>query len=216
MDLRAFLEFDPGFGLIEADCETVVECFVGWQNLILAKWEMFVEGRQCADGFPAAVQSLRPRASPVTTKFLFWSVGRNWTIYLDNGGAQTNASGVMQELSRRMGVISMRCLVAAELKNVETKQIAQYPAVILEVFKSGAELRHIFAAKDGAAWRFGQAGAPFSFESQESYSHRKIADRFTEVMLFDYLAGLGVPVDGGNDRDIGFVVEKGGRLPKKP
>ena len=53
-------------------------------------------------------------------------------------------------------------------------------------------VRAISLVRDGARWRLDLTGTPQDFEDIEAYSRRKVADRFTDEMLIDYAAALGL------------------------
>ncbi|UEA60031.1 hypothetical protein LK459_03875 [Gordonia otitidis] len=61
--------------------------------------------------------------------------------------------------------------------------------------------------QDGARWRFEQQGEPLPFEDTSAYQRRRVKDRFTEQMLLDFAAHLGLfPMDEDFYADHGVLV----------
>jgi hypothetical protein len=53
-------------------------------------------------------------------------------------------------------------------------------------------VRIISVVQDGGRWRFDADGTVQDFEDVEAYGRRRIAERFTDTMLADYAAALGL------------------------
>ncbi len=67
--------------------------------------------------------------------------------------------------------------------------------------------RGVAVGQDGARWRFEQQGEPLPFEDTSAYQRRRVKDRFTEQMLLDFAAHLGLfPMDEDFYADHGVLV----------
>lgn len=211
-----FGKFSSSFGLVKSPGKLVAESFLAWQNEILREWgfELKLEVRQ--EKLDDALGALFPRTAPIVTKYLFWPLNESWTLYFDNGVNGTDA-GPPNVLSSRLGVDAMRVVMADEILNPSSGQIAQYRATILEYHSRGVEQRHIFVANDGGKWKFGESGEPFPFENTAAYKAKSIKDRFTNAMLLGYLKELGAGIS--NDQSVHaehgpcYLLTKHGKMP---
>lgn len=216
MNAVDFGKFSSSFGLVQGPSKLVADSFLAWQQEILREWgfELKLEVRQGNLG--ETLTALYPRTAPIVTKYLFWPLSEDWTLYFDNGASGTDA-GPPSVLSARLGVDAMRVVMADETANPASGQITQYRATILECYSKGVELRHIFVANDGGKWKFGESGEPFQFEDTAAYKVRSIKDRFTNAMLLGYLKELGVDLNDGHsalaENGPGYLLTKHGKMP---
>jgi hypothetical protein len=187
--------------------------FLSWQQNILQKWGFKLEMTEREAPLGEALKALRPLTAPIVTRYLFWPVDEDWTLYFDNGAQGTDA-GPPSVLSSRLGVGAMRVVMADEVTDPDSGQVRRYRATILECYSGGVERRHIFVVNDGGKWKFGQSGEPFAFEDTAAYNARSISDRFTNAMLLDYLKKLGVDLAGEPSSPAkGYLLEKQGEMP---
>ena len=169
------------FGFIHAPIEQVVKDLKVWS---FSNGIEYVQTK-IATSLPEAFESLLP-LSHSKMRELFIATKSEWTACFKNGIQGSDPSTDMSQLSKRMGVMSMRVC--------STPLGAKYPAVILEVYApeslGGNQYNHrrsIAAANDGGKWVFEQSGEPFPFENIEAYGRTKKKDRFTREMLCEYL-----------------------------
>jgi hypothetical protein len=66
---------------------------------------------------------------------------------------------------------------------------------------------------DGGRWDFSAEGNPLPFEAMAAYGRRRIRDRFTAEMLYDYLEALGVPFNTDPDWSNAILVQ--GKLSRR-
>lgn len=216
MNVVDFGKFSSSFGLVQAPSDLVAESFFIWQQEILRQWGFELKLQVREGKLDDALNALCPRTAPIVTKYLFWPVNENWTLYFDNGVNGTDA-GPPSVLSSRLGVDAMRVVIADEILNPSSGQIMQYRATILEYYSRGVEQRHIFVANDGGKWKFGESGEPFPFENTAAYKARSVKDRFTNAMLLNYLKELGADISNGHfalaEHGSGYLLTKHGRMP---
>lgn len=211
MNVVSFGKFSSSFGLIKGPAKSVAESFLEWQQNILREWGFRLEMTERPGELSAALNALYPRTTPIATRYLFWPLDKDWTLYFDNGVNGSDA-GPPSVLSSRLGVDAMRVVMADESVDPTSGQVTQYAATILEYYVSGVERRHIFAANDGGKWKFGESGEPFSFENTSQYKVRAIKDRFTNLMLLGYLKELGVDLSDVGDGP-SYLLTKHGKMP---
>lgn len=216
MSVVNFGKFSNSFGLIKGPSEIVATSFLAWQQEILRAWGFELKMESLQENFDSALHLLSPRTAPIATKYLFWPLDENWTLYFDNGAGGTDA-GPPCVLSSRIGVDSIRVVVADETVDSRSGKVAQYGATILEYYCNGVERRHIFAANDGGKWKFGEFGDPFPFENTAAYKAKSIKDRLTNAMLLGYLKDLDVKLDNARmplDVNVaGYLLTKYGKMP---
>ena len=149
-----------------------------------------------------AVALLKPGGE--RTRLLCVPVG-HWTALLSNGPLGTDVGVLPSHAARALGCRALRV--------VNVDDTAMYPARLLEVYGPDgtpplADERSIVAANDGGRWVFETSGEAYPFEDQSAYTRRRKASRFTSDMVFDYLRGLGVPIDEDPDWAAAVVVER--------
>lgn len=116
-----------------------------------------------------------------------------WTAVLTDGPTGTDLGMVPSLVARELNAVAVRATAT-------DPSTGRFSATILEVFDPAVRdllrcRRSIAAADDGGRWTFEQFGPPFEFERVDAYERRRVRDRFTAAMLFEYLAALGVPSD---------------------
>jgi hypothetical protein len=209
-------KFSSSFGLVQSPAHLVAESFLTWQQGILREWGFGLDMVEYPGTLGEALNELYPRTAPIVTKYLFWPLDKNWTLYFDNGVNGTDA-GPPGILSSRLKVNAIRVGMADEAINRTSGQVTQYRATIFEYYTDGIERRHVFAANDGGKWKFGESGEPFPFEKTEAYKVSPIRDRFTNAMLLEYLEKLGANlIDGHSSSAVegqGYLLTKHGKMP---
>jgi hypothetical protein len=182
-------------GFLSAPPEKAAGAFQHWQNSLLAGRNIELQHESIEGSIESMLQRLAPLTSPVPTKFLFIPTASCWTAFVSNSWRGTDASGSMSVLAKLLDCTALRVLcVNHTLPTKVTKEArGQYGATIFEVYSvDGSVRRTIYAANDGGKWKFGQSGEPFNFENQSAYKTTKVRDRFTQEMLKQNLAGLGL------------------------
>jgi|GEM_PF-5564356 len=216
MIISALGKFSDSFGLVQSPAKLVAESFLAWQQGILREWGFEVDMAEYPGALDEALNALYPRTAPIVTKYLFWPLNKNWTLYFDNGVLGTDA-GPPSVLSSRLKVDAIRVVMADEVVNQASGQVMQYRATILEYYSEGIERRHVFVANDGGKWKFGEFGEPFPFEMTEVYKVRSIKERFTNIMLVEYLKKLGANLTechfSSAENGPGYLLKKRGKMP---
>lgn len=216
MNVSEFGKFGAAFGLIRSPCERVALEFKEWQHGFLEQWGFELRSAPISGSINDVIKALLPRTAPIVTKYLFWPLTPEWTLYFDNGvnGTDPGAIGV---LASRFNTDAIRVGIAEEVVEPSTGRIKQYGATIFEYHSGEVERRHVFSANDGGKWKFGQAGEPFPFECLDAYKARSIQERFTKSMLLQYLKELGLDLDGSiscpSAYSQGYLLTKHGRMP---
>lgn len=115
---------------------------------------------------------------------------------LNNGRSGTDVGMIPSIATRKLDCLAVRAVAIDD-------QADRYGATILEVYDPAVDnllrcRRTISAANDGGKWRFDQSGDPFLFEDTGALCNRRIRDRFTPLMLHNYLDQLDVPPFANN------------------
>lgn len=217
MHVKQFGSFAVQFGLIKASCEMVSQGFLDWQMAFLPEYGMRLAAAPIAGTISDALQNLLPRTAPIATKYLFWPLSENWTLYFDNGRLGTDASPP-SVLASRLHTDGIRISLADHAVDQSTKKVLQYGATIFEYFENTSLRRRVFAANDGGKWVFGQEGAAFGFEDENSYKERLVRDRFSKTLLLHYLQEVGASLDGTTHSPFenrpGKLIVKLGKMPR--
>ncbi len=205
---------------LECDAKAAADAFQEWQCPIQSARGVRLNSREVLGDFPARIANLLPLTSHEARRILFIPTGSKWTAYLDNGWQGTDISAVSY-LSRKMGCRAVRAVsVPHTMRKTPTGELGRYGVTIFELYSAETNgssplniRRSISAANDGGRWRFDSNGEPLDFERPEWYKARQIRDRFTPVMLDDYLRHFGIQFfspDFYNVAQPAFLISKEG------
>ena len=217
MHVRQFGTFGKQFGLIKGGCEMVSQGFLDWQMTFLPEYGMRLTAEPIAATISDALRKLLPRTVPIVTRYLFWPLNKEWTLYFDNGRLGTDASppSVLASLLHTDGI---RISLADHAVDLNSKHVLLYGATIFEYFENVTARRSVFVANDGGKWVFRQEGIAFPFEDESSYRVRQVRDRFPKTLLLQYLQKLGASLDGTETSTLepgpGRLIVKAGRMPR--
>lgn len=218
LHLQQFGSFGVQFGLIKGSCEAVSQGFLDWQLTILRENGMRLTPTAIEGTIGDALHSLLPRTAPIATKYLFWPLNEEWTLYFDNGRLGTDVSPPCV-LASRLHTDGIRISLADHAVDQNSEQVLQYGATIFEYFENATVRRSIFAANDGGKWVFGQTGPAFPFEDENSYRARLVRDRFPRTLLLHYLQELNASLDGTRtsffEHGPGKLFVKSGQMPRE-
>lgn len=216
MQLRDFGSFARQFGLVKGSCEAVSQGFIDWQRGILPVAGHTLTAMPMAGPISGALQTLLPRTAPIITRYLFWPLNEEWTLYFDNGRPGTDASPPCV-LASRLHTEGIRITLADHKVDRSSKKVLQYGGTIFEYFENKNVRRSVFAVNDGGKWVFGQDGTAFDFEDESAYSAHLVRDRLPASLLLSYLDKLNANLDGSKSSSIengpGKLLVKSGRMP---
>jgi hypothetical protein len=182
-----------GWGFLEAPPEAVLNAYVSWQKRILQSVKAAPLDLPLAD----ALRKLEPLDTG-SQRVLFLSTRSQWTACFDNGVKGGNPATFVGELAER---IKCRGIVCGSVPNTLTKRDMQkagtWGAVKFTLFAPEPREflnieRSVSVINDVRGWTFNSAGTVQPFEQVERYAARKIADRFTPLMLEEYCRAFGI------------------------
>jgi hypothetical protein len=190
--------------------------FLDWQTASLREYGMRLTPAAIEGTISDALHHLLPRTAPIATRYLFWPLNEEWTLYFDNGHPGTDASPPCV-LASRLHTDGIRVSLADHTVDPSSKQVLQYGATIFEYFENATARRSVFSANDGGKWVFGQTGAAFPFEDENSYRARLVRKRFPKTLLLHYLQELNASLDGTRQSPFehgpGKLLVKSGKMP---
>ncbi len=181
------------WGFVEAPVEAVNNSYVSWQKKILQSAKVSSINLPLAE----ALRHLEPLDNG-SQRVLFLSTRSNWTACFDNGVKGGNPFTFVGELAERLQTRGVAC---ASIPNTLTKSDRGKPgtwgAVKFTLF--GSEKRQylnveraLSVINDVRGWKFNSSGTIQSFEQEDRYTAKRIADRFTPEMLEEYCRALGI------------------------
>lgn len=189
------LKFGPvGFciGFLELRIDEARDAFVSWKRSIHDS----VITDQCSGDIASLIHNLEPLTMPPRRALLLGTTSR-WVAYLDNGILGTDASGPIGHLSR---TLKCRGVIATSIPHTKSEQNksqkGSYGAVQFELYGPESDnplgcIRSVGVTFD-SGWHFSANGTAQPFEDVSRYHEKRIATRFTEAMLLDYAAALGI------------------------
>jgi hypothetical protein len=136
---------------------------------------------QVAELLVPGVSSSRAKA------LLAWN---DWTLMLTGGPLGTDPGLIPSRAAGRLGVLAISATANPGPDNEATALEVFDP----EVTTNGCLRRSIAVVRE-SSWRFHEWGERFPFEQPEFYDERSKRERFTPVLLDDYLTFLGAPRD---------------------
>lgn len=166
-------------GLLHSDVWEVVDAFGTWQAQ-LGRSPRAVELN--TQSFDQSLLCILPLTLGERRRWLFAKVGE-WTVVFDNGARGSDPLGLLMVVGKALSCTTV-------IAGVDLPEGLVYPATSLSIFEQPGSLsptRYVAAVDDGGSWRFDSTGEPLAFEDVERYDKRKIRDRFTPLMLDDYL-----------------------------
>lgn len=192
VDEHAPVVFRMGF--LDASLDASSDAFVRWKSSLYDSVEV---SQVAPDGLIKHAARLEPLTLP-PRRSLFVATRSAWTAYLDNSILGTDAIGPVCHLSDVLGCrgVLLTC-VPHTLRGDFGRAKGTYGAVQFELYGPGADnplgcVRSVSATYDGGRWRFEANGSMQAFEDIDSYSRRRISDRFTPKLLADYARALGI------------------------
>ncbi len=165
-----------------------IQCPIERAVTELSNWHAAIDIEYLVRNFGSLKASFEflPPLSTEKQRKLFIPTESGWTAFMQSGIDGSDPFPTMSELSRRLGVLSMRVCA--------TQSDATWPSVIWEVYApsnlGGNPLGHrrsIAASNDGGRWTFSSIGEPYPFEQVDAYSRPRKRDRFTRELLDLYL-----------------------------
>ncbi|WP_262031141.1 hypothetical protein [Microvirga sp. Mcv34] len=168
------------FGLIKASPQEAADAYIKWQKPLARKYGKCLKVETISSDLDPALENLLP-INPSANRHLFFPCRNGWSVLFENGFQGTDNTPVCM-LAKLMPAFTMRVVETSSLPTFH------YPATILDIYESDTwPKRSIAAMDDGGSWIFPQAGEPFAFENLEQYKLKNIRDRFTPILLRQYL-----------------------------
>jgi hypothetical protein len=180
-------------GFLRAPLDLAAHGLLAWRREIYGS----AESISLSGGLEDNVFSLEPLTGGVRPRELVVSTANpEWTALFDcgvQGGDPTTTIGYLARTLKVQGVV----VVAIRDVPATAGHPQQFGARQLEMFAPIATeflnyVRIISVVQDGGRWRFDADGTVQDFEDVEAYGRRRIAERFTDTMLADYAAALGL------------------------
>ncbi len=177
-------------GWFHSSADTVADWLTG-------RWGL--ARRKCATDFNGLEALLEK--SPILRRRVLLPAG-DWTAMLTDGPLGTDLGGLPSVFAREFGLTAVRAVCSPD-------GLGRSGARIFAAFGvSGASSeRHVFVAKDGGKWKFGQFGVPFTFEDTIAYGDVIVPNRLTESSVHRYLKALGIPLAADIQLDDLIAVE---------
>ena len=212
---------------IEGGVDEVVDAWMGWRGrgtLIRTGYPM--RARPIRGDLEQQLQQLLPFVSPMSRKTLFTPTadpipaaavpGGPWVCILNDnwvaGGAKDSAGGLAPRGFRAITVESSPSSLDVE-KNIGfygLHRLGVYWHDPTKKFEIGGRSIGVAQFENIRTWNFVDHGEPLPFEDAHHYTAKKVQDRFTQEMLIQYCAALGLrPFDAdfyAPDR-VGVLIE---------
>jgi len=172
-------------GFLERDVDAVVRADTAW----CAGIGRFSH-RAVAGDLGAMLGELEPLSGPLTRR-LWVQTNSGWTAYFDNSIIGSDPYGPICYLSRQLGCRGLTISCCPDIRGVCYGQTRfdLYGQEPVNVFNC---TRSVGATNDGGRWSWDIVGEPLAFEETETYSRKRIKDRFAPELAVRYCSALGV------------------------
>lgn len=87
--------------------------FLDWQMTFLPERGMRLAEEPIAGTISDALRKLLPRTVPIVTRYLFWPLNEEWTLYFDNGRLGASQASVLAAKLRRLSCRDCLCVGCA-------------------------------------------------------------------------------------------------------
>jgi hypothetical protein len=168
----------------------------------LERWRKYlykqVRASHRREGFPDVLRALEPLIAGARPRELLVSAGE-WTAYFDCLLAGTDPIGPVSQLCLQLKCHGLAIAAVPHTFRLKGIRRGRMGGVKFELF--GPErtnalnyIRSVATIYDGNRWVFDSDGTVQPYEELDSYSKRRVRDRFTSDMLERYCQALGLDV----------------------
>lgn len=202
MELKALLDnrFAPitfRFGFVDCPFPRFSDAFVSWRKKLDAKFGTHAEMTHFSAPLDVALLRLEPLTDP-QDRYLLAETRSDWSAIFANGLRINDVFSPVSYLAEVLGCRGLEVSCTPDRSAVPTKDIIRpYGATTFSLYGPQKtdwlnRIRRISAHNEGDHWVFQAEGEIQPYERVEQYKKRKIADRFTPVMLESYCGALGI------------------------
>jgi len=152
------------------------------------------------------LQELEPLSGPMT-RALWVETKSEWTAYFDNSIGGSDPYGSISYISRLLSCRGVTVSCFPDIKEQSSGQM-RFDLWGQEPVDAFHCTRSIAATREDDTWSWDVAGMPLSFEKMETYSRKRIKDRFPPELAIQYCLAVGVnPFDESFYAQSGVIVE---------
>jgi hypothetical protein len=188
-------------GFLDRDLERIVNVDTNWRSTI-----GHYAFRPVVGDLGTMLSELEPLSAP-TRRALWVETKSNWTAYFDNTIDGSDPYGPIAYLSRLLSCrgVTISCCPDIEAHAYGQTRFDLWGQEPVDAFHC---TRSIGATHDGDRWSWDVVGEPLPFERMETYSRKRIKDRFPDELAKQYCLALGVnPYDDSFYGQSGVLVE---------
>lgn len=176
----AYLPFTEPIWFINASFDRVSEATREWLDGLGGRTYKTLD-----EPLPTMLGRLEPWAMPSWKQLLVATSADEWTAVFSQG----SDIGTSNVIGSRLNCLNFRSSHQRHI--TRNKEIVSYGDTSLWI-KSGADYLRAVQASFQSRWDWDISGEPLPFENLESYTAKKISDRFPLNLLNDYCRALGV------------------------
>ena len=167
----------------------------------LRDWRERIHGTATATALAGTLERVLPSLEPLTNagprELLVATANPEWTAVFDcgvNGGDQISSVGYLSRTVHCQGLVV--CAVGYT-PYLGPDRPGRYYGLQFQMFGPRQThflnyVRGVSLVQDGDRWHFDVSGEVQDFERVDAYSARAVRERFTEQMMIDYCAALGL------------------------
>jgi hypothetical protein len=211
-----FAPITSSVGFLRLDLDEAVEALSGWRRSLV---HGRVSSSEVETGFPDCLHYLEPLTAGARPRELLAEASDGWTAYFDCSLRGTDAVSAISYLARKAACQGLAIETVPHTVGTAGVRNGRYGSVQFQMFGPLKThfinyVRTIAVAFDGSRWIFSTSGTEQWFEETETYSSRRVRDRFTSEMLGRYCKALDLDVfDPGTYGPRAALVESEVKMP---
>lgn len=185
------------WGFVESPFAQFSEAFIRWQDQLDVKFGTRSERKNFRAPLSEGLLALEPLTTPLD-RYLLTETRSGWSAIFANGLRTNDVHSPVTHLPTILGCRGLEIACVPDRSNCTgTGGLQIYGAVRFALYGPNEtdwlnRIRSISVTNDVDGWQFAAQGEVQSYEQIESYSKRKVVDRFTSEMLESYCAALGI------------------------
>ncbi|TFC22109.1 hypothetical protein E3O55_19015 [Cryobacterium sp. MDB1-18-2] len=188
-----FAPLTSRIGLLRLPLSEATEAFRVWRDRLYGPVTM--------DPLEGSLERILPRLEPLTNDnardLLVGTSNPEWTAVFDSGFAGGNQISTVGHIAQTVLCQGLVVQSVPDTIGRGSEDSGRFGALQFQMLSPLRThfLNHVRAVgvtHDDSRWRFGATGTVQDFEQVEAYEKRSVRSRFTEQMMVDYCAALGL------------------------
>lgn len=183
-------------GFLRGDCDSAVSEYLKWKTEGKYTKNSVYQQKTVNGTLRDVLLTLLP-LQKFRGRLLFVPTKSEWTAYFENSWKGADPDSMVSYLAKRMNSQGVRVLAEPHTIRGEKRDQGRWGGVIFTLYSHDSPRlmnvkRSLALINEDDRWKFYQVGEMLPFEKPEAYQAKRVKQRFTEELLHEYLAALGL------------------------